>query len=240
MKILAVEAAANVCSVALIEDARLLGELTVNNKKTHSQVLMPMIESLLAQCSMDMDAVDALAVSSGPGSFTGLRIGVASVKGLAYAANKPIYGVSTLEAMAYRLPHCAGIVVPIMDARRGQVYCAAYAWEGSSLKTVLAPTAMAIEDLSLYLKELKQPCVFLGDGVPIHGMWLKENMGTYAQLAPVGAALQSASAVAAAAYNKAQAGVQADDFASLQPVYLRKSQAEREYDEKENRRISKC
>jgi len=233
VKILAVEAAANVCSVALIEDERLLGELTVNNKKTHSQVLMPMLELLLSQASVDMDAVDAFAVSAGPGSFTGLRIGVASIKGLAYAANKPVYGVSTLEAMAYKLPYCSRVIVPIMDARRGQVNCAAYAWENDLLKTVLAPDAMAIEQLCEHLKTEGKACVFLGDGVPVHNAYISECMGALADFAPVGAALQSASAVAASALAKARADIPADTYATLQPVYLRKSQAEREYDEKE-------
>ncbi len=232
MKILAVEAAANVCSVALAEDARLLGEMTVNNKKTHSQVLMPMIASLLEQCDTAFDSVDALAVSAGPGSFTGLRIGVSTVKGLAYANQKPVYGVSTLEAMAYKLPYCVDVIVPIMDARRGQVYCAAYVWKNSVLETVLAPTAMAIEELCDTLKVQGEKCVFLGDGVPVHKDYIQSVMGDSAVFAPVSAALQGASAVAAAAFAKAAAGDKADDYASLQPIYLRKSQAEREYDEK--------
>ncbi len=232
MKILAVEAAANVCSVALVEDTRLLGELTVNNKKTHSQVLMPMLESLLQQCAAEFDEVDALAVSAGPGSFTGLRIGVASVKGLAYAKNKPIYGVSTLEAMAYKLPECGGIVVPMMDARRNQVYCAAYKWTDGALHTVIAPTALAIDELCAQLKALNQTCIFIGDGVPVHSAYLTEAMGEGARFAPAGANLQSAAAVAALAYVKARSGEAASDYAALQPIYLRKSQAEREYDEK--------
>ena len=232
MKILAVEAAANVCSVALVEDMRLLGELTVNNKKTHSQVLMPMLESLLEQCTTAFDEVDALAVSAGPGSFTGLRIGVASVKGLAYAKNKPVYGVSTLEAMAYKLPHCGDVIVPIMDARRSQVYCAAYAWKKGQLNTVLAPDAMAIDALCSKLKAQGKTCIFIGDGVPVHQAYLTEAMGETACFAPVGANLQSAAAVAACAFAKAQAGEAPSDYAALQPIYLRKSQAEREYDEK--------
>lgn len=232
MKILAVEAAANVCSVALIEDDNLLGELTVNNKKTHSQVLMPMLESLLLQCTTAFEDVDALAVSAGPGSFTGLRIGVSSVKGLAYAKNKPIYGVSTLEAMAYRLPLCADVIVPIMDARRGQVYCAAYAWENGELQTVLAPTAMAIEALCAVLSAQGRACVFLGDGVPVHRAFIAQTMGASAGFAPVSAGLQSAAAVAAAALVRAKNGDSPENYATLQPIYLRKSQAEREYDEK--------
>lgn len=232
MKILAVEAAANVCSVALCEDARLLGEITVNNKKTHSQVLMPMLEELLAQCTTPFEEVDALAVSAGPGSFTGLRIGVSSVKGLAYAKNKPVYGVSTLEAMAYKLPGCADLVVPIMDARRNQVYCAAYAWADGALQEKIAPTAMGIDALCDSLKAFGAPCMFLGDGVPVHCEYITEVLGACARFAPVGTALQSAAAVAAAALAKVAAGEKAENYATLQPIYLRKSQAEREYDEK--------
>lgn len=232
MKILAVEAAANVCSVALCEDARLLGDIIVNNKKTHSQVLMPMLEELLLQCGVEFEEVDALAVSVGPGSFTGLRIGVSSVKGLAYAKNKPVYGVSTLEAMAYKLPGCGDLVVPIMDARRNQVYCAAYAWTDEGLQEKIAPTAMGIDALCESLTALNKPCMFLGDGVPVHQAYIAETMGENARFAPVSAALQSAAAVAACALAKAAAGEKAETYATLQPIYLRKSQAEREYDEK--------
>ncbi len=232
MKILAVEAAANVCSVALVQDTHLLGEMTVNNKKTHSQVLMPMIASLLEKCDADFDSVDALAVSAGPGSFTGLRIGVSTVKGLAYANRKPVYGVSTLEAMAFRLPYCERTIVPIMDARRGQVYCAAYVWSDGILETKISPTAMAIEELCELLKAQGENSLFLGDGVPVHKDYIQAKLGACAAFAPVSAALQSASGVAAAAFAKAAAGALPEDYASLQPIYLRKSQAEREYDEK--------
>ena len=129
MKILALDSSSNVASAALMDNGVLLGEYSINYKQTHSQTLLPMIDTLLKAVETDVEAVDLFAAANGPGSFTGLRIGsFTTVKGLAHACNKPVIGVSTLLALAYNLPHCDGLVAPILDARRDQVYTAVYQW----------------------------------------------------------------------------------------------------------------
>ena len=129
MKILSVDTSSNVASVAITDDEKLICEITVNTKKTHSQTIMPMIDSALKQSELEISDIDLIASANGPGSFTGLRIGVSAVKGLAHAAKIPVVGVSILEAMAYNLPFCEYVISPIMDARRQQVYNAVYEWK---------------------------------------------------------------------------------------------------------------
>ena len=134
ISILSVETAAGVASAAVTVGEKLVCEAVVNNKKTHSQTLLPIIDKVLAQAEMRLEDIDVIAVSEGPGSFTGLRIGISTVKGLAHALSKPVIGVSSLVAMAYNLPFCEYIISPIMDARRSQVYNAVYEWKTVSLK----------------------------------------------------------------------------------------------------------
>lgn len=231
MKILAIDSSSNVASVALTDEDKLLGEYSLNHKKTHSQNLMPMTEQLLAECETPVSKIDLFAVAAGPGSFTGLRIGVATVKALAHAVGKPVCGVSTLEAMAYHLPFYQGVIVPIMDARRNQVYTAVYQWRQDALQTVLEPCALGIEELCEQLKQKKCEIAFLGDGVPVHREFICRLFGGNALFAPANANMQKASCVAAAARKKAAEG-KVCRYDELLPVYLRKSQAEREYEEK--------
>ena len=228
MKILAIEAAANVASAAVVCDNVLLAEEYVNNKKTHSQMLMPMISNVLEASGEKIENMDVIACSAGPGSFTGVRIGLATAKGLAAAANKPVAAVSTLCAMAYNLFGCAYTIVPIMDARRAQVYCAAYRWENENLNTVMPPCAMSVCDL---LSKLSGECIFIGDGVLVYREEILRVMGDRAKFAGANASLQRASSVAALAKKKAEAG-ELETYESASAVYLRKSQAEREYEEK--------
>jgi tRNA threonylcarbamoyladenosine biosynthesis protein TsaB len=136
MRILAVDTSSNVASAAIVDDNKLVCECVLNNKLTHSQTLMPMIDEVFKKSELAPQDIDMFAVSSGPGSFTGLRIGVTTIKGLAHATDKPVCGVNTLEALAYNLPFCPYIIAPIMDARREQVYNAFYKWEDSKLKTI--------------------------------------------------------------------------------------------------------
>lgn len=231
MKILALDSSSNVASVAVMDGSTLIGEYSTNHKKTHSQTLMPMVEDLLQAVEMDVADIDLFAVSNGPGSFTGLRIGLATAKGLAHACEKPLLGVSTLEAMAYNLPHCAGLVVPILDARRDQVYTAVYAWRGGALHTHTAPCAVSITELLEILQQTGREAVFLGDGVARFGAQIQDTLGPLARFAPGSVALQRASSVAVAAYASYQQSGARTCY-TVAPVYLRKSQAEREYEEK--------
>ena len=232
MKLLAIDSSANVASAALMSDGVLIGEISTNYKKTQSQTLMPMIDALLRFVETDIQDIDLFAAANGPGSFTGLRIGLATIKGLAHACDKPVIGVSTLAGLAYNVPCCDGLIVPIMDARRDQVYTAAYIWKDNALQRIIEPCAVSIHTLLDNVKAQERQAVFLGDGVDRFGDEIRAALGGHASFVPGNACLQRASSVAAAAlalYAEQGAGT----YNEIQPVYLRKSQAEREYEEKQ-------
>ena len=229
MKILSVDSSAIVASVALCEDGCLLAEYTLNNKNTHSETLLPMIESLLSFFSMEIGDIDLFAVSSGPGSFTGVRIGTATVKGLAFASNKPCIGVSTLEAIAYNLRFHKGLVCPVMNARRSQVYTAIFRSDGEKLERLTDDLAISIAELDTMLAEYDEETVLAGDGYDICVAGFEK-----AELRPVPERLrhQSAFSVAEAALAAYKSGKYCSD-AELGVEYLRPSQAERERAERE-------
>ena len=169
MKILAMDSSAVVASVALCEDGRLLAEYTVNNGNTHSETLLPMAESLLKQFSLTAADIGLFAVSAGPGSFTGVRIGAATVKGLAFGMNVPCAEVSTLEALAHNLSARDGLICPVMNARRSQVYTALFRCSEGKLERLLPDSAMAISELDGILAKYGEPVSFVGDGYGITG-----------------------------------------------------------------------
>ncbi|HHW66408.1 tRNA (adenosine(37)-N6)-threonylcarbamoyltransferase complex dimerization subunit type 1 TsaB [Defluviitalea raffinosedens] len=232
MKILALDSSGNVASVAIIEDDQLLIELTMNYKKTHSQTLLPMIDSICKMVNLDLESLDYIAAASGPGSFTGLRIGVATAKGLAYALNKPIIGVPTLDGLAYNITYTDYLICPIMDARRNQVYTAFYLWEKGLLKRQSDYLAIEIDECVKRAKEYNKPLVFLGDGVPVYKDKIKEAIGDGEYyFAPQSCNMQKASSIGSLGMILAKEG-KAQDSMEFVPFYLRKSQAEREYEEK--------
>ncbi|MBQ7375800.1 MAG: tRNA (adenosine(37)-N6)-threonylcarbamoyltransferase complex dimerization subunit type 1 TsaB [Clostridia bacterium] len=229
MKILSVDSSATVASVALCENGRLLAEYTLNNKNTHSETLLPMIESLISFFSMEVGDVDLFAVSTGPGSFTGVRIGTATVKGLAFASDKPCVGVSTLEAIAYNLRFHKGIVCPVMNARRSQVYTAIFRSDGEKLERLTEDLAISISELDGMLAEYDEETVLAGDGYDICvGVFEK----TTVRPVPERLRHQSAFSVAEAALAAYESGRYCSD-AELGVEYLRPSQAERERAERE-------
>lgn len=231
MKLLVLDSSGLVASVALIEDDRLIAEYTTGNKLTHSQTLLPMLDEVIQRTAFDMENIDAIAVAMGPGSFTGLRIGAATAKGLGLALKKPIIPVPTVDGLAYQMFGAGAIVCPLMDARRKQVYTGFYRFQGADMKVLKEQCAQGIEDTLNQLKEYKEPVIFLGDGVPVYEKEIKEIMGNDAIFAPVHANRQRAGAVGALAKVYFEKGIyqSADEFA---PEYLRKSQAEREREEK--------
>lgn len=226
MKILAIDSSATAASAALLDDSRLLGEFYINTRLTHSQTLMPMIDNLLRCTRSDLQSVDLFAVSAGPGSFTGIRIGVASVKGLAMAQNKPCAGVSTLEAMAQNLAHLDCTVCAVMDARCGQVYNAIFMVHGNSIKRITPDRALSIENLAEECKNYAKPLFFVGDGAKL--CYNNERFKSLnAVLPPEHLLYQRAWGVARCAFNVYEQGG-AVSPAALMPVYLRPPQAERE------------
>lgn len=232
MKILALDSSGLVASVAVTEDDNLLAEYTVNYKKTHSQTLLPMLDEISRMIELDLESIDAIAVAAGPGSFTGLRIGSATAKGLGLALSKPVIGVPTVEALAYNLYDVPGLICPIMDARRRQVYTGLYSFEQHQMKTVKEQTAMGIEELTEELNQKNQPVIFLGDGVAVYRDTIKEKLTVPFDFAPVHLNKQRAGAVAAIGARYYAEG-KTETAREHQPEYLRVSQAERERAERE-------
>ena len=229
MKILALDSSGLVASVALLQDETLVAEYTMNYKKTHSQTLLPMLDEIKKAVDLDMETLDAIAVAAGPGSFTGLRIGSATAKGLGLALHKPLIAVPTLEALAYNLYDTPEdtLISPIMDARRKQVYTGIYAFEDHCLFTVKEQAALPMEELLKELDQLGKKVIFLGDGVPVFQEMIAEKCQVPWSFAPAHLNRQRAGAVAAlgAVYYKAGKLQTAGEH---QPEYLRVSQAERE------------
>ena len=231
MKILGLDSSGLVAGVAIVENDVLLAEYTTDYKKTHSQTLLPMLEELRNMIELDMNTIDAVAVASGPGSFTGLRIGSATAKGLGFALDKPIVEVPTLEGLAWNLWGTDRLVCPLMDARRNQVYAAAYEFrahgESFQLLTVIRQMPIDIIEFIEKLNELGREVIFLGDGLPVYLPVIREHIQIPFRMAPPGCNRQRAANVAAlgAVYYAQGKKVEA---AMHQPEYLRKSQAEQE------------
>ena len=233
MKILAFETSAKAASVALLENGKLLGESYQNTGLTHSQTLMVMAEDMLKACNITARDVEAVAVAAGPGSFTGVRIGVAAAKGFAWGAQLPCYGVSTLEAMARNLGVYQGYVVPAMDARRNQVYTAVFHAEKGELTRVRDDMAVSLAELGEIIKKFAEPVFLVGDGALLcYNTLLEEVPGLV--LPPEHRMHQRAAGVALAAQEMMDAG-DPGNGAEITPNYLRLSQAERERLARENK-----
>lgn len=228
MKILALDSTAQIATVALCEDEHLLGEFTLNNGNTHSETLLPMVESLLRFFELTPSDIDLFAASAGPGSFTGVRIGAATLKGLAFAKQKPCLGVSTLEAIAYNLQGFNGIICPVMNARRKQVYTAIFRQKDGVFERLLPDSAISIAELDELLATYHEPIYLCGDGYDVTVKDLKTPICS----TPERLRHQSAYSVAQIAYGLYQNGVRTTD-AEMAPTYLRPCQAERERAERE-------
>ena len=236
MKILSLDTSATVASVAITDGATPLAQYTLNAKNTHSETLLPMIESALGALSLKAADIDLFALSAGPGSFTGVRIGAATVKGLAFGSNKPCVEVSTLEALAQNLVFKEGLICPVMNARRSQVYTALFRSNGKELTRIMPDSALSIEELDTILAQYGEPVSLVGDGYEITEQGFKS---TELLFVPEALRLQSALSVAAIAQKKYGRGEVCTDSA-LSVNYLRPSQAERERAEREeaNKKLS--
>lgn len=232
MKILALDSSGLVASVAVVEEEYTIAEYTVNYKKTHSQTLLPMLDEVVKMTELDLGSIDAIAISGGPGSFTGLRIGSATAKGLGLALQKPLIHVPTLEGLAYNLCGTPGIICPIMDARRNQVYTGLYSFEKEDLQIVEPQMAVGIDELTEKLNARGEAVTFLGDGVPVQREYLKEHLTVPYRFAPAHMNRQRAASVGMLGVKYYKAG-KIETAMEHQPDYLRVSQAERERVEKE-------
>lgn len=233
MKILALDSSGLVASVAVVENDNLIAEYTINHKKTHSQTLVPMLDEIRNMTELDMDSVDAIAVAAGPGSFTGLRIGSATAKGLGLALNKPVIAVPTVDALAYNLYGSDKIICPLMDARRNQVYTGLYEFvkeqqdASYEMKNLIEQCAVDIHEIADKMNELGREVIFLGDGVSVFAEILADIIHVPYSFAPACCNRQRAACVATLGEVLFEKGC-IQTAAEHAPDYLRLSQAERE------------
>lgn len=231
MRILAIDSSGLVAAVAIVEEDQTLSEYTVNYKKTHSQTLLPMLDEVVKMLDFDLNTIDAIAVSGGPGSFTGLRIGSATAKGLGLALGKPLIHVPTVDALAYNLYGAKGLICPIMDARRNQVYTGIYRYE-EKFEVENEQMAVDVQELITLLNGRGEKVIFLGDGVPVYKEQLLEGMKVPVCFAPAHMNRQRAASVGTLGMEYLVAG-RTESAADHKPDYLRVSQAERERAERE-------
>ena len=244
MRVLAIDSSGLTATVAVVEETQTVAEYTINYKKTHSQTLLPMIDEVVKMTELDLGTLNAIAVAGGPGSFTGLRIGSATAKGLGLALNKPLIHVPTVDGLAYNVFGCEDIICPIMDARRNQVYTGIYTFskkagekEGRNLvepvfQVIKMQMAVSIEELAERLNRYRRPVVFLGDGVPVYENVLAEKLTVPYSFAPAYMNRQRAAVVGTLAIQYYKSG-KFETAEEHRPDYLRVSQAERERAQRE-------
>lgn len=227
MKLLAIDSSGLAATVALLDEDILVGEYTIHNKKTHSQTLLPMIDAMLGMAEISIDEVEGIAVAEGPGSFTGLRIGASTAKGLAQGIHVPIVAVPTLEGLAYNLTGADALICPIMDARRNQAYYGIYDVRGAAPEALVPQAAAPVKEVAEQVNSIGRPVIFIGDGVPVFKEYLDSAVKVEFHYGADSVRYQRASSVASLGriYFEQGRAVPAAEFA---PVYLRMSQAERE------------
>ena len=238
MKILALDSSGLVASVAILEEDNCIAEYTINYKKTHSQTLLPMLDEVSRMIELDIHTIDVIAVAAGPGSFTGLRIGSATAKGLGQALGKPLIGIPTVDGLAMNLYGTDKVICPLMDARRNQTYTGLYEFVRQDNKyglvAIRKQCAVALEEIVEAVNELGREVVFLGDGVPVFKAQLEENIKVPFSFAPASCNRQRAAAIGTLAFDYAKEGMM-EKAADHIPDYLRLSQAERERKEEMER-----
>lgn len=236
MRILCLDSATEAATCAVIEDNRLLGEIIINYKKQHSVILMTIIDNILKQTNASIDTIDGFVVSKGPGSFTGLRIGMATVKGLSQGTNKPFVSISSLDALAYNMAYTDGIICPILDALRDNVYTALYTFEDNNLKRLTEYMVISMDELLDLLKTKNTSVCFIGDAAPIFKDKF-ENCLDNVKFAPTHLNVVRASSLGELGLIELSKG-NYDNLYSSAPLYIRKSQAEREYEQRTGKDIN--
>ena len=232
MKVLGIDSSGMVASIAVVEDMQMLGEYTINYKKTHSQTLLPMLDEVAKMIELDLADIDVIAVAAGPGSFTGLRIGSATAKGLGLALKKSLVSVPTLEGIAFNFCGSDKVICPMMDARRSQVYTGIYEFDGNTLRKVEDQMAVPVEEILEKLNTIGKEVVLAGDGVSVYMEQIEKYLKVPYLVAPAHLNRQRAGAVAVLGMQYAKEG-KTETAMEHQPDYLRLSQAERERAEKQ-------
>lgn len=231
MKILALDASGIVATVAIASEEEIIAEYTIKHKKTHSQTLLPMIDEVMKFAELNMNDIEYIAATNGPGSFTGLRIGAATAKGLGQAMNIPIVSIPTLEALAYNINYTDKLICPVIDARRDNVFTGIYSRNREKLEVVKEQCAISIEELVQVINQIDKEIIFVGDGIKVHQEYIQKNIKVDCEFAPIYIREQKASSIIGLAIEYIKEGkyVASKDF---QLDYLRKSQAERELENK--------
>ena len=233
MKILALDTSSSATTVALLDNEKLVAEYTINNFSTHSLKLMPMISEIFESCGWLPEDIDIFGVSLGPGSFTGLRIGVTTIKAMAQALNKQVYGVSSLDVLAYNLMYVDGIICSIIDAQRDEVYVATYKWDNNNLNQIMNPSILSVDKLKEVMYKKKEHVYFVGDVAKKLRLRIEEeNCDTNMVFPPDALLLPRAYAVGKIARQHASEG-KLKNLEDIVPIYMRKSYAECQYEEKQ-------
>ena len=233
MKILALDTSTMMATCAVLDENKVLGEYSLNQEETQSEKLVPMVKEVLDSLNLKVSDIDLYGVAIGPGSFTGLRIGVATIKAFAHLFNKPVIGISTLEALAFNLPYNKTIV-PMIDARRDRVYTGIYTWEDGKIKTIMEPDVLNIHNLLDILDKSHGEAIVNGDGSLLHREKIQERLKEKVFFSTIGGNFCRATSIGELALYKYNEGI-VDDYYTLVPEYLRESQAQRELREKEQR-----
>ena len=229
MNILTIDTSSIVASVAIGDEQKLIAEYTINHKKTHSQKLLPMVDEMLKSCDLKAKDIDVFGVSLGPGSFTGLRIGITTAKVMAQALDKPVVGISTFEGLAYNVPYFGGLICPIIDAQRESVYSAIYSWKDNELLTLREADVLEINDLIDIIKDMNRQVIFLGDGVEKFKPIIDENIREISSFSTSNLMFPRAGAILDLVRKKYEHGL-FNKAHEILPIYMRKSQAEVQYE----------
>lgn len=234
MKILAIDSSGLVASAAIIDDENMVAEYTINYKKTHSQTLLPMIHEIVKMTDTDLNSIDAIAIAGGPGSFTGLRIGSATAKGLGLALNKPLIHIPTVDGLAFNLYGTDKIICPIMDAKRNQVYTGLYEFENAQFHVIAAQMAVTIDEIIEKINTIGREVIFIGDGICVYANQIENQIKVNYSFAPAHLNKQRAASVGTLAQIYYKEG-KIESATEHKPDYLRLSQAERERLEKQGK-----
>lgn len=228
MRILAVDTATKSCSVAVTENETVLGEITKVSEQTHSRHLLEMVQAVMSKTRLTLSDMDGFAVTRGPGSFTGLRIGISSVKGLALAVNKPVVGISSLQTLAQQIAPTSYLICPLIDARKGEVYTSMYRWDTDALTPEHGERVLRPHEA---VRNIHSHCIFVGNGAVLYRAFIMQRLGDLASFAPDDRHIIQASTVAYLGLKRFESG-DAGEVADLLPDYIRKSDAELNFSRK--------